>query len=182
MNEKKIEPTDAMVRDVESWSGIIGVDDLDLLRYVLNHPDTPGLFTDEDARPWEPLGTGDPVYVGDEVRQDWYGTTTIAIVGRVDGEGDPWTTEGYFIGRLDTGTWYVRRPAQDLPPEPGAVIVPADGREYIEARVYNKTYRAREAMRHWAGGWHAAWRSGSELRGVVGSEEITPGTWKVEGE
>lgn len=72
------------------------------------------------------------------------------------------------------------RPAPELPTEKGAVIVPADGLDYIEARVCGKTYRAREAVRHWAGGWHAAWRSGPEVRGVVGSEEITPGTWRAE--
>ena len=71
------------------------------------------------------------------------------------------------------------RPAPALPTEDGAVIIPADGHEYIVARVYNKTYRAREAVRHWAGGWHAAWRSGPEVRGVVAPEEITPGTWRT---
>ena len=71
------------------------------------------------------------------------------------------------------------RPAPALPTEDGAVIIPADGHEYIVARVYNKTYRAREAVRHWAGDWHAAWRSGPEVRGVVAPEEITPGTWRT---
>ena len=71
------------------------------------------------------------------------------------------------------------RATQELPTEDGAVIVPADGHDYIEARVYNKTYRAREAGRHWTGGWHAAWRSGSEVRGIVGPGEIAPGTWRA---
>lgn len=71
------------------------------------------------------------------------------------------------------------RPAPALPTEDGAVIIPAEGHEYIEARVYNKTYRAREAGRHWTGGWHAAWRSGPEVRGVVAPEDIAPGTWRV---
>ena len=66
---------------------------------------------DADHRPWEPLKKGDPLNVGDEVRQDWYGTTTTAVVGRVDGDGDPWTAEGAPIGSLDSGTWYVRRPS-----------------------------------------------------------------------
>ena len=64
---------------------------------------------DADDRPWESLKKGDPLHVGDEVRQDWYGTTTTAIVGRVDGDGDPWTAEGAPIGSLDSGTWHVRR-------------------------------------------------------------------------
>lgn len=68
----------------------------------------------EDGRPWEPLSKGDPLNVGDEVRQDHGGITRTAVVGRagrVDGKGDPWTAEGTFIGVLSTGTWYVRRAA-----------------------------------------------------------------------
>ena len=68
----------------------------------------------ENARPWEPLKKGDPLHVGDEVRQDHGGITRTAVVGRagrVDGKGDPWTAEGTFIGVLSTGTWYVRRAA-----------------------------------------------------------------------
>ena len=77
-----------------------------------------------DDRPWEPLNGG-PVRVGDEVRQDWYGVTRGGIVGRVDGNGDPWTAEGGYIGPILGGTWYVRRAVRELPEEDGAVIVPA---------------------------------------------------------
>ena len=63
-----------------------------------------------DDRPWEPLDGG-PVRVGDEVRQDRRGITRTAVVGRVDGDGDPWTAEGSHIGLLRHGTWYVRRPS-----------------------------------------------------------------------
>ena len=71
---------------------------------------------DEDDRPWEPLKKGDPLHVGDEVRQDHGGITRTAVVGRagrVDGKGDPWTAEGTFIGVLSTGTWHVRRAVAD---------------------------------------------------------------------
>lgn len=94
-----------------------------------------------------------------------------------------WCTEaGMYItlGVGDDITLTIRRPVPELPTEDGAVIIANDGREFIEARVYNKTYRAREAVRHWTGGWHAAWRSGPEVRGVVAPEEIAPGTWKVD--
>ena len=94
-----------------------------------------------------------------------------------------WCTESGMYITLGVGedvTITIRRTVQELPTEDGAVIVPADGHDYIETRVYNKTYRAREAVRHWTGGWHAAWRSGPEVRGVVAPEEITPGTWKVD--
>ena len=45
MNEKKIEPTDAMVADVgvvKTWFGLTSV--RDILGLALNHPDTAGLF------------------------------------------------------------------------------------------------------------------------------------------
>ena len=181
MSKKKIEPTVAMILDAASTGTPSGTDARAILRAALNHPDAAGLFADEDDRPWEPLNGG-PVRVGDEVRREVNGLTTTAVVGRVDEDGDPWVADRGFIGVLSVGTWYRRRPVRALPTEDGAVIIPADGHDYIEARVYSKTYRAREAVRHWTGGWHAAWRSGPEVRGVVGSAEITPGTWKVEGE
>ena len=49
MNEKKIEPTQAMVDIVELADKLMVMDTRDLLRYALNHPDAPGLFADEDA-------------------------------------------------------------------------------------------------------------------------------------
>ena len=66
-----------------------------------------------DDRPWGPLKKGDPLHVGDEVRQDLHGLTHAAVVGRLDDGGYPWTAEGNFIGRLDFGTWYVRRAVTD---------------------------------------------------------------------
>ena len=130
-------------------------------------------------RPWEPLNG--PARVGDEVRQDRPGMTITAVVGRVDEVGDPWATGGNFIGRLDFGTWYVRRHIQELPTEPDAVIERADGHKYITATVSGETYRAREAMLS-GERWHAVWRrdSGRGAIGFVRSHEITPGTWKVD--
>ena len=169
MSKKKIEPTDRMVRDVESWGQIMGVDDRDLLRYALNHPDADALFADEDDRPWEPLGEHDPLNVGDEVRQELNGVTTIAVVGRVDVEGDPWAAEDRFIGVHDEGTWYVRRAAQELPEEDGDVIVPAEGFEYIETNE-----GVANALVHLGGKWY-----GGAFQ--INSEQIIPGTWKVDG-
>ena len=132
-----------------------------------------------DPHPWEPLNG--PVRVGDEVRQDHLGVTTIAVVGRVDEVGDPWATGGNFIGRIDFGTWYVRRHIQELPTEPDAVIERADGHKYITATVSGETYRAREAILS-GERWLAVWRrdSGRGAISVVRSHEITPGTWKAE--
>lgn len=138
----------------------------------------PHLANPVDARPWEPL-SGGRVYVGDEVRRDYLGTTTTAVVGRVDDEGDPWTDEGRVIGILDEGTWYVRRTVQELPTEPGVVIVPADGHEYITATFAGEVYRAREAILRVPDHWHAAWRSDTSVMTYVISGWIDPGTWKV---
>lgn len=170
MGKKKIEPTDRMTRGVETWGEIMGVDDSDLLRYILNHPDAPGLFADEDDRPWESLNG--PVRVGDEVREEWYGVTRAGVVGRVDGNGDPWTADGGYIGPIQGGTWYVRRPVQELPEEDGAVIVPADGHEYIETQTGKKSRRLT---------WDAECLVWYDARGTHLHGDITPGTWKVEG-
>ena len=185
MNEKKIEPTQAMVDIVELADKLMVMDTRDLLRYALNHPDAPGLFAGEDAtdaRPWEPLNEDDQVRVGDEVRQELNGVTTIAVVGRVDVEGDPWTTEDRFIGVIDEGTWYVRHTVPVLPTKPGAVIVPADGHKHITATVGGVTYRAREAIFSCSVLWLGVWRSIDSTAVSALPEDITPGTWKVEGE
>lgn len=184
MNEsKKIEPTDAMVRDVECWRSFTGTADRTplrpILRAALNHYDAPGLFTDKDDLPWKPLD-GRPVRPGYEVRREGGGITTTAVVGRVDEDGEPWTAEGALIGMLHYGTWYVRRTAPELPTEPDAVIERADGHKYITATVDGETYRTREAMLS-GERWNAVWRrdSGRGAISFVRSHEITPGTWKV---
>lgn len=135
----------------------------------------------EDPRPWEPLNEGDPLNVGDEVRQELNGVTTAAFVGRVDGDGDPWTAEGVLIGQLYIGTWYVRRAVQELPTQGGTVLIPADGREYIEMEVEGQTHYAREALLA-NGRWNAIWRTDTRerVRYSAHPEEITPGTWKVD--
>ena len=124
--DKKITLTDAIVDDIALYLGrehlvprTPGVityppraDTMDAWRIVsavLSHPDAAGLFADVDDRPWEPLKKGDPLHVGDEVRQDYSGVTRTAVVGRVGEDGTPWTTERDLIGLLHWGTWYVRR-------------------------------------------------------------------------
>ena len=197
MDEKKIEPTDAMV-DEAADAVCLAATDTPLSIYsgpikrayrtrasvallaALNHPDARGLFTDEDARPWEPLSKGDPLNVGDEVRQDLCNVTVIAAVGRVDGEGDPWTAEDRFIGVLDEGTWYVRRTVQELPTEAEEIIVARSEDVDIEAVMDGDTWRAREAILGRDRRWFAVWRSGNRARLFASPEDITPGTWKVD--
>ena len=196
--DKKIEPTDTMVDEV---ANALSLEDTgtalhlqtDLakqtcrlrarvaLRVALNHPGAAGLFATEDDRPWEPLNGG-PVRVGDEVRQDWYGTTTTAIVGRVDGDGDPWTAEGAPIGSLDSGTWYVRRAAQELPPErDGVVLVPADLHESItttDGQEFSRlTFTTKKSI--WYGPNLAA-RLGDLVIQTTSRSRLIPGTWKAD--
>ena len=135
-----------------------------------------------DDRPWGPLKKGDPLHVGDEVRQEWYGVTRTGVVGRVDGNGDPWTAEGGYIGPIQGGTWYVRRTAQELPTGLGAVIVAKEEGGSIEATVLGVVWRAREAVFGAGGRWHGVWRSTSGAISYAEPDQITPGTWKVEGE
>ena len=170
MDEKKIEPTDAMVRDLEFRKKLVAMGPIGAMRYVLNHPDARGLFADEDDRPWEPLNEGTLLCRGDEVRRVVPGITTTAVVARVDEVDALWTAEGVFIGRLDYGTWHVRRPIRELPEADGAVIVPADGHEYIETRVGKKSRRLT---------WDAECLVWYDARGTHLHGDITPGTWKV---
>ena len=201
MSKKKIEPTDAMVDEA---ANILCLDATHAslrfhaglaqrtyrnkaravmrtaLSLALNHPDAPGLFADEDDRPWDPLVRYHPLNVGDEVRQDRHDLTITGVVGSVDGRGNPRTTEGALIGHLNQGSWWVRHAARELPTKPGAVIVPADGHERIEAVSCGDMYYAREAILSGKGDWHAAWRSDAGVLVYVASERVTPGTWKVD--
>ena len=181
MNEKQIEPTDAMVQAAKTMMKVAGADARATLSLALNHPDTRGLFAAGDDCPWEPL-SGGPVRVGDEVRRDANGITRIAVVAFVDAAGDPWTAEGVLIGRLNIGTWYVRRTAQELPTGLGAVIVAKEEGGSIEATVLGVVWRAREAVFGAGGRWHGVWRSTSGAISYAEPDQITPGTWKVEGE
>lgn len=167
---KKIEPTDAMVEKVALGHKLMSTDVRAILRAALNHPDARGLFAGEDERPWEPLNEDDPLNVGDEVWQDHLGIARIAVVARVDEEGHPWAAEGGFIGPLRYGTWYVRRAVQELPTEDGAVIVPADGHDYIETRAGKKSRRLT---------WDAECYVWYDARGTHLASDINPGTWKV---
>lgn len=170
----------------KGWEGVTALRKANPHRPALSLP-TDAFATNPPAdadRPWEPLNG--PVRVGDEVRQERAGITTTAVVGRVDDGGDPWTDwgdpwtdGGALIGLLRHGTWYVRRAVQELPRKEGTLIVPADGREFIEAEVWGKTYYASEAILLGERDWLGAWRSPHSVQVDVTSGQITPGTWKV---
>ena len=178
MSKKKIEPTVAMILDAASTGTPSGTDARSILRAALNHPDAPGLFADEDDRPWEPLNG--PVRVGDEVRQEAFGFAVTAVVARVDGRGDPMTAEGAIIGDLRHGTWYVRRPAQELPPErDGVVLVAADGHESItttDGQEFSRLTYSKELSK-WYGPNLA--QLGEYVIQTTSLSRLIPGTWKV---
>ena len=137
----------------------------------------------EDDRPWKLLN-GRSARVGYELRMDLNGVTRSGIVARVDKTGDPWTAEGGFIGRLIDGTWYFRRPVQELPPErDGVVLVPADGHESItttEGQEFSRlTFTTKQSI--WYGPNLAA-LPGDLLIQAASPSRLIPGTWKVEGE
>lgn len=101
-----------------------------------------------------------------------------------DDDGDWCTEEGRWItdGEREDTTLTIRRPVKELPTEDGAVIVPADGHEYITVTANGATWYVREAVRAREGLWLGAWRSADRLRCYVATYQITPGTWKVGGQ
>ena len=106
------------------------------------------------------------------------------IVGHVDGNGDPWTAEGGYIGPIQGGTWYVRRAIQELPTEDGVEIVPAGGGPIGAAHPGGKFTTHHATYDSYLGSWVGVWRaaSGRVTVSSVSPGDITPGTWKVEGE
>ena len=155
----------------KGWEGVTALRKANPHRPALSLP-TDAFATNPPAdadRPWEPLNG--PVRVGDEVRQEAFGFAVTAVVARMDGRGDPLTAEGAIIGDLRHGTWYVRRPIQELPEADGAVIVPADGCQYIETRTGKKSRRLT---------WDAECLVWYDARGTHLHGDITPGTWKVD--
>ena len=95
--------------------------------------------------------------------------------------GDWWAKDGGCItvdGQAGA-TLTIRRPVQEPPTEPGAVIVANDGHEHITATVGGMTYRASEAILLGRDDWHAAWRSGTSVTMYATPDHITPGAWKV---
>ena len=159
MSKKKIEPTVAMILEAASTGTPSGTDARAILRAALNHPDAAGLFADEDT-------------IRAAREQGWDQATRW-----ID------SYQGGPNGRTDSArSANPHRPAQELPTENGAVIVPADGHEYIEAACFGVVWRAREAVLGLDGRWHGVWRRGAGVAAVgsVSPGRITPGIWKVD--
>ena len=134
--------------------------------------------TRADVRPgdhitWERVTTIDGVTI----------TTRYEGIARCRDEGgDWWTGEGMYITADDAATITIRRAVQELPEEDGAVIVPAEGREFIEAEVGGIAHRAREAVLGANGWWYGAWRKaeGDGLLSAMFPKHISAPTWKVD--
>ena len=185
MTSKKIEPTDRMIRDVETWGEIMGIDDVDLLRYILNHPDAPGLLAAEwkaNAEAAAERAERAEDRLSDSVHVDEAATRVEAA--REQGWDD---AAQHIYNKGWEGVTALRkanpyRPAQELPTKAGTLIIPADGREYIEAEVWGETYHASEAILLGGRAWLGAWRSPHGIQTDVTPDQITTGTWKVDGE
>ena len=203
MDKKKIEPTDAMVEAGASsaWEeanpGILGWNSISerhkegcrrdaraVLTAALNHYDAPGLFADEDDRPWEPLAPGDPLHAGDEVWRWWCGVSTRGTFDVQHPDSQVYTAERGHLGHRAIGTWYVRRAIQELPTEDGVEIVPAGGGPIGAAHPGGKFTTHHATYDSYLGSWVGVWRaaSGRVTVSSVSPGDITPGTWKVEGE
>ena len=83
------------------------------------------------------------------------------------------------LNHPDAAGLFVNEDGPTLPATPGAVITPADGRDYIEGVLCGRVYCARGAVLL-NGSWYAAWQSAEDERAIYsfGAERITPGTWK----
>ena len=169
MTSKKIEPTDAMVADVgvvKSWFGLTNV--RDILGLALNHPDAAGLFECDHT---DYVHVDEAATRVEAAREEGWDQATLWIDSY---QGGP---NGRTTSARSANPY---RPVQELPTEPGAVIVPADGHEHITATVGGKTYHAREAIFSCSVLWLGVWRSTDSTAVSALPEDITPGTWKME--
>ena len=134
--------------------------------------------------------TLDDVQPGDHITwkeaRVYHGVTAFerhaGIAHHRDWTGDWCTEEGAWItcGGGKGATLTIRRAVQDLPTASCTVIVPADGRERVEAMA-NVVWYANEAVLGPDNRWHGVWRTDSGLAiSSVSPKEITPGTWKVD--
>lgn len=184
MNEKKIEPTEAMVGAVEFTRALMTLDVRGILRVALNHPDAVDLLAAEwkaNAEAAAERAERAEEKLAEAVRVDEVARRVEAAHGR------GWDGAAEFLGKIgfrhlipDLRSANPYRPAHALPTEDGAVIVPSEGRYFIHAdggRYFARlTYSSQ--LRLWYGieasggpAWAAVWYGEPE--------KVTPGTWKV---
>ena len=144
----------------------------------------PHLVSPDDPRPWELLAPGDPLHAGDEVWRWWCGVSTRGTFDVQHPDSQVYTAERGHLGHRAIGTWYVRRAIQELPTEDGVEIVPAGGGPIGAAHPGGKFTTHHATYDSYLGSWVGVWRaaSGRVTVSSVSPGDITPGTWKVEGE
>ena len=89
----------------------------------------------------------------------------------------------HFTALADAHEEAMSQSAPALPTEPGAVIVPADGRADVDAVYVGSAYTTRHATYdHCTGAWVGLWRhgAGGGCMSMMAADHITPGTWKVD--
>ena len=206
MNEKKIEPTQAMVEAGASYAweetnpGILGWNSISerhkegcrrdaraVLTAALNHPDAPGLFESEWKANAEAAAAraeraedllADAVHVDEAARR--------VEAAREQGWDD---AAQHIYNKGWEGVTALRkanphRPARELPTEGGIVIVANDGHDDIEAigPVSGATWRTKEAVLGADGRWYGVWRLDARTPAAasVAPEHITLDTCKVD--
>ena len=187
MNEKKIEPTDAMVRDLEFRKKLVAMGPIGALRYVLNHPDAPGLFAAEWKANAEAAAEraeraedrlADSVHVDEAARR--------VEAAREEGWDQATLWIDSYQGGPNGRTSSARaanpyRPVQEPPAEyDGAVLVPADGHKAITTTKGQEfarlTFTTKQDL--WYGPNLAA-RPGDWVIQTTAADRLTTGTWKV---
>ena len=167
MNEKKIEPTDAMVADVgvvKSWFGLTNV--RDILGLALNHPDAAGLFECDHT---DCLHVDEAATRLASAREEGWDDAVVHIYNK------GW--EGVAALRKANP----HRPAQPLPPErDGVVLVPADGHESITTtdgqEFARLTFTTKQSI--WYGP-NLAGQLGDWVIQMTSPGRLIPGCWKV---
>ena len=116
----------------------------------------------------------------------------LAVAARREGiahhlDDGNWCTEAGMYITLGVGedvTITIRRAVQELPTEDGVEIVPAGGGPIGAAHPGGKFTTHHATYDSYLGSWVGVWRaaSGRVTVSSVSPGDITPGTWKVEGE
>lgn len=134
----------------------------------------------ENAKIWH-VEKGDTI-IWEQTRDD----NGVKVYNRREGVAECTDVNGDWKNENDVWiTWSVKpdstitihRPIRKPPSENGSVIVAADLR--IEAVVNDRVWTALEAVYGPYGVYYGVWRSGKDVRTFVHTEDIQPGTWRL---
>ena len=181
MNEKKIEPTQAMVECIELGHKLMHMDDRTILRLALNHPDAAGLLAAEwkaNAEAAAERAERAEDLLADAVHVDEAARRVEAAREQAWDEAADWSI--FDAERIRSANPY--RPVQELPPErDGVVLVPADGHKAITTtdgqEFARLTFTTKQSI--WYGPNLAA-KLGDWVIQTTSLSRLTPGTWKAD--